>query len=193
MTVPNLLSIVRLVLVPVYAVLYFSDMENANLIAGLLLIASTMTDALDGWIARRFNQISDLGKILDPLADKLTQFSVMLCLVTRHKELAPLVAYIVFKEGIMLSLSIPFLAKRVSVYPARWFGKVATFAMFFFSVCFTLFPDTFAGTPMRLIAAVLIAMLAVALFGYGITFIRQLKAAQYDHELEKLASAQFGC
>lgn len=193
MTVPNLLSIIRIVLVPVYAVIYFSEMENANLIAGLLLIASTLTDALDGWIARRFNQISDLGKILDPLADKLTQFSVMLCLATRHKELTPLVAYVVFKEGIMLTLSIPFLAKKVSVYPAKWFGKVATFAMFFFSVCFTLFPDVFSGVPMRIIAAVLIMMLAVALFGYGITFIRQLLSAQYDCELKRLETSDCSC
>lgn len=184
MTIPNMLSIFRLIMVPVYAVCYLTGDSETNILAGVLLIVSTLTDGLDGWIARRFNQTSELGKILDPLADKLTQFCVTVCLVTRHRVLLPLVIYIFTKEMLMLLFSLPMLVKKSSVPPSRWYGKVATFVLFFFVVCFTMFPDFFRPA-MGIIGAVLIALLTVALFGYGRQFIQM----QYDSDLRRLTQS----
>ena len=80
MTIPNLLSLLRLALVPVFALVYFSCAPNAHLWSAVLYLAAFVTDVADGWIARRFNQITRLGRILDPMADKLMTFIVILCL-----------------------------------------------------------------------------------------------------------------
>ena len=84
-TIPNILSVFRLLLIPVYLGLYLKagDDLDMHLFAAGVLGLSCLTDAVDGQIARRFNMISTLGKILDPLADKATQFSLILCLEDR--------------------------------------------------------------------------------------------------------------
>ena len=88
LTIPNLLSLFRLVLIPVYVVIYLNAQELADyfLAAGILAV-SCLTDMIDGKIARRFNMISNLGKILDPIADKTTQFTLLICLAIKHPVL----------------------------------------------------------------------------------------------------------
>ena len=79
-TVPNILSLFRIALIPVLVLTYLSC-DDIWLPASVLVL-SGLTDLLDGWIARHFNQISEIGKLLDPIADKLTQFTVVVCLAT---------------------------------------------------------------------------------------------------------------
>ena len=81
LTIPNLLSLIRLLLVPLIAWLNWG--AKNYIMAGVVVVISALTDVADGFIARKFNMISDLGKILDPIADKLTQAMTMLCLFTR--------------------------------------------------------------------------------------------------------------
>ena len=81
LTIPNLLSFFRLCLIPVFMWLYC--VEKNYLWTGIILILSGLTDTVDGIIARKFNMISDLGKVLDPIADKLTQAAMLFCLLTR--------------------------------------------------------------------------------------------------------------
>ena len=81
LTIPNLLSLFRLCLIPVFMWLYC--VEKNYLWTGIILIISGLTDTVDGFVARHFNMISDLGKILDPVADKLTQAAMLFCLLTR--------------------------------------------------------------------------------------------------------------
>lgn len=77
LTVPNLLSLIRIILIPVFGVLFYHDHVLA---AVIVLAVSGLTDLFDGKIARRFNQVSELGKILDPIADKLTQMTIAIVL-----------------------------------------------------------------------------------------------------------------
>ena len=79
MSIPNLLSLLRLVLVPVFAVVFFQPAPDAHRWAVLIYLTAFLTDVADGWIARHFNQITKLGRILDPLADKLKEAAVSLC------------------------------------------------------------------------------------------------------------------
>lgn len=81
LTIPNLLTLFRLILIPVIAWLYCARQDYA--MAAAMLVLSGVTDVADGYIARHFNMISDLGKMLDPVADKLTQFVMLLCLFSR--------------------------------------------------------------------------------------------------------------
>ena len=99
LTIPNLLSLFRLLLIPVYMSIYLK--ENYYLAAAILVV-SCLTDAVDGWIARRFNMISNLGKLLDPVADKATQFTLIICLALRYPILLYLVGLFVVKESFQL-------------------------------------------------------------------------------------------
>ncbi|HEX3025829.1 MAG TPA: CDP-alcohol phosphatidyltransferase family protein, partial [Clostridia bacterium] len=98
-----MLSILRIILIPVFILLFFSNGTKSVLIAAIVLIVSGLTDILDGIIARKFNMTTALGRILDPLADKLTQASVCICLVV--KKVAPvwLLLLLILKEVLMIA------------------------------------------------------------------------------------------
>ena len=102
-TIPNMLSLFRLLLIPVYIIIYLNADEDIDYyIAGGILAVSCLTDLIDGKIARHFNMISNVGKILDPFADKMTQFALIVCLVIRYQSkypvLLPMIVLFVIKE-----------------------------------------------------------------------------------------------
>ena len=130
-TIPNLLSFIRILLIPVFAYLYYNDMKIE---AVAVLAASGFSDMFDGKIARRFNQISALGKILDPVADKLTQITiaVMLFLDFKSAENTMINAFgwvfLVFliKEAVMIIGGLVMLLINIRPGAAEIYGKVAT-------------------------------------------------------------------
>ena len=130
LTVPNAMSAARILIVPVFAVLYLRD----HLVwAASALLVSGLTDMLDGYIARRFHQITDLGKMLDPFADKLTQGVVALCLAIKFPAIRPLLLLFILRELLMLCCALLLLKKHKRPCAAQWYGKVAT-VMFYVSV-----------------------------------------------------------
>ena len=102
LTIPNLLSVIRLALIPLIVWLYIGKQEYSAAVAVILI--SGATDIIDGFIARKFNMVSDLGKILDPVADKLTQATVILCLTVKYRWMRGLIVLFVVKEIIMAVL-----------------------------------------------------------------------------------------
>ena len=112
--IPNALSILRILLTPLFAALYLRGQTGAA-VAVLLLCA--LTDVLDGYIARRFDMVTELGKALDPVADKLTQASVIGCLMVRFPELVVLFVIYVLKEVAMLSGGLIMLKGRKKQVP----------------------------------------------------------------------------
>jgi len=128
LTIPNILSFFRLALIPIFLYTYLS-MERAKLTAALIVL-SFLTDVADGFIARRFHQVSELGKALDPVADKLTQFAMLLCLVGRFPVLiGPLVLFFV-KELTTGIASLVAINRSGEVKSARWHGKITTFLLY---------------------------------------------------------------
>ncbi len=124
LTVPNLLSAFRLLLVPVIVWLYCGE-ENYPLTACVLLLSGA-TDIVDGFVARRFHMVSDLGKVLDPVADKLTQAAALACLLTRFSAVWWLLGVLVCKEIAMACMGIFVIRKTGVVHGAEWHGKLAT-------------------------------------------------------------------
>lgn len=122
-TIPNLLSAFRLVLIPVFLWTYCIR-EEYLVTAGLLLL-SGLTDLADGFIARRFHMVSNLGKMLDPVADKLTQAVALGCLLTRFPAVWWLMAVLVIKEALMAAMGIFVIRRTGVVYSAAWHGKLA--------------------------------------------------------------------
>lgn len=137
MNIPNVLSLGRIVLVPVFVILFFAA-PDYSWVAALILMVSGITDFLDGFIARKYNKITHLGKILDPLADKLTQLSVCICLAIRHKEFIIILCLLVAKEFIMLVAGYRLLRKGHKLPSSRWFGKVST-VVFYLVMIYAVF------------------------------------------------------
>lgn len=139
LTIPNILSFFRLALVPLIAWVYIG-LQNYYLAIGLIVL-SGLTDIVDGKIARKFNMISDFGKILDPIADKVTQGILIICLSTRYKLMIVLVAIFVIKEAVMLLMGYLVLRKNDSVNGAKWYGKLNTVVLYAVCVLLIMFPQ----------------------------------------------------
>jgi len=141
-TIPNMLSLFRLVLLPVYARIYLTATERYQyLVAGSIMAVSCLTDLIDGKIARRFNQITNLGKILDPLADKITQFALTLCLSLKYPVLQPVLALFILKEVFQLVVGLIFLLKGRMLPGALMAGKVCTTILFVSLIALVLLPN----------------------------------------------------
>ena len=131
LTVPNLLSLFRLLLIPTYIIIYLNAKVDADYyIAAGILAVSCLTDAIDGKIARHFNCISTIGKVLDPLADKATQFSLIICLLIRYPVLLILVCMFVMKELFQLFAGLYSLKRGKMLVGALLAGKICTTILF---------------------------------------------------------------
>ena len=142
LTIPNLLSLFRLVLIPVYVYIYLNATEMAHYaIAAGILAVSCLTDMIDGKIARHFNMISTVGKILDPIADKMTQFTLMSCLAIRHPVLWIIAGLFFIKESFQLIAGFLTLRKGRMLTGALISGKVCTTILFISLIVMVLMPE----------------------------------------------------
>ena len=127
-TIPNILSTVRLLMIP-FMLWAYCVLESPEITA-ILVVLSGLTDVVDGFIARRFNMISDLGKALDPVADKLTQIAILFCLVTRFPLILLPLILIIVKEVSAGVLRAIILHKAKEVEGAVWHGKANTVILY---------------------------------------------------------------
>lgn len=135
MNIPNILTIFRIVLVPIYLLIFFSDLPNKVLLAGLVFILAGVTDVLDGYIARKNNLITKLGTVLDPFADKLMSFTVLLSFTIAGFIPAWIILILGIKEGIMILVGgILYLLKGNFVMPSNKYGKIATASFYIASL-----------------------------------------------------------
>ena len=141
-TVPNLLSLCRIALIPVYLSVYLHAREQRQyLLAGTILAVSCATDLADGIIARKFHMITDLGKILDPLADKLTQFALILSLSARYRGLHPVLCLFLAKELFQCGALLFFAQKGKALPGALFAGKLCTTVLFVSLILLVIFPQ----------------------------------------------------
>ena len=128
--IPNALSIVRIFLIIPFVI---NTMDENYLKAVEILFWSGVTDLLDGFLARILNQQTKFGEIIDPIADKLTLISIMVCLGIKFKSVVPFMLILIFKELIMLIAGAFILKKTKKAIKAKWYGKLGT-AFFYFSI-----------------------------------------------------------
>lgn len=141
-TIPNLLSLFRLLLIPVYVIIYLNaDKDLDYYTAGAILAASCLTDMVDGKIARHFNMISNLGKVLDPLADKFTQLAITICLSIRYPVLKYVLLLFLIKEFTQLFIAYAKLRKGLVLPGAILAGKVCTTVLFVSLILLVLMPS----------------------------------------------------
>lgn len=142
LSIPNLLGYVRILLIPLYLILYFrAETELEYLAAALVIGISGLTDCLDGKIARRFHMITEFGKILDPVADKLTQGALVLSLAFRYPLMRHILQLFVVKEIYMAVMGAFMLKKGRRPDGAMWCGKVCTAVLYAAMFILILRPD----------------------------------------------------
>lgn len=179
LTIPNLLSLFRLILIPFIIWLY--SFRKEYYIAGALLILSGLTDLADGYIARHFNAISNIGKILDPIADKLTQAAMLFCLVTRFPLMAAPFGFLVIKELFIGTTGLLMIRKTHKVVGADFHGKVATtllYAMMILHIFWVDIPSTVSA----ITVGICLISMAFTLLVYGSRNLRVLQGQEEPGE-----------
>lgn len=156
-TIPNFMSFFRLALVPFILRTY---LRGAYGVAAALVLVSALTDVLDGVVARKLHMVSDLGKVLDPVCDKVTHAALMICLLTRYPRVWKLFALLVVKELAMFVLGGVAVKRRGKVHSAKWYGKLCTVVLEGALIALMLLP----GLPEAAVTALLGACAAVMLF-----------------------------
>ena len=141
-TIPNLLSLFRLLLIPVYMTIYLNATETRDYISAAVILAiSCLTDLVDGKIARKFNMISTVGQLLDPIADKVTQFTLILCLSIKFPVLLHLVVLFIIKESFQFFAGLITYRKGRMLTGALITGKICTTVLFASLIIMILLPD----------------------------------------------------
>ena len=149
-SIPNILSFVRILLIPIFVWLYLTAGTSGEYyLAAAVVVASGITDFLDGQIARRCNMITEFGKFLDPLADKLTQGTLFLCIAINYPLMWILLAIWLLKDGFMAIMGLVLLkTKQTKLDGARWYGKVCTAIIYIAVLALLFFPGVFPeGSP----------------------------------------------
>lgn len=128
LTVPNLLSLLRLAMIP-WMVWLYGEKGN-GLAAAAVLVLSGLTDIADGIIARKFHMITDFGKAFDPVADKLTQLAMLFCLMKQFPGMLVSLVFLAVKELFSGITGLLVIQKTGQVLSASWHGKAATAALY---------------------------------------------------------------
>ena len=149
-------------------------------LAAALVVVSGLTDCIDGYIARHYNMITDLGKIVDPLADKLTQITIVACLVYRYRLMWVLVGLLVFKELFVSLMGFAVMRTTNVVEGSRWYGKLATI-IFYLIIVMLLVLDV-EGQWANALILLCIAGMSVSLVLYTVRYARILISAKKDKQ-----------
>ena len=177
LTIPNLLSLFRIGLIPLFIWLY--SIKQEYLWTGFILLLSGITDIVDGWIARHFNMVSNVGKVLDPIADKLTQGMMLLCLIERFPLIIMILVLLIIKEMIAAFMGLIVIHKTGQVNSARWHGKVATLILYIMMIIHVVFP-TIPEDLSNIIILICIGMMIISLILYNIQNMKTLKGAKRE-------------
>ena len=179
-TIPNILCYVRLLLIPIFALTYIKAIEPKDYYtAGAILIIAAVTDGIDGFVARKFNMITDWGKMIDPTIDKLLQVTVALCLCHKYPLMWLLVVLLVIKEGYMGYKGYRRIQASGAIEGALWFGKVCTALMFVTFIALIMFGNMPTWASRGLIILNIIVMVLV-LWSYAVTFKRAETQARIE-------------
>ncbi len=174
-SIPNCMGYFRILLIPIFCIVYLKadSMKDYYVAAGIVLV-STITDFFDGKVARKFNMVTELGKFVDPLADKLTHGAVALCLCTRYQRMLWLVILMIVKEGFMAVMGLINLRHGKKLDGAKWYGKVCTATLFVVLGVLVFMPKISGEVANILILGEMIIM-AIVLVLYAFEFQKMAK------------------
>lgn len=176
-SIPNLMGYLRILLIPVFFTLYLNAKTRTEYLTALLVLAvSYLTDFFDGKIARRFDMVTDWGKALDPVADKLTQGALALALTFRYPLMKGFLALFLVKEIYMGVMGLYLVKREKKINGAQWYGKICTAVIdigIFALLLFPRMPRTIADLLLYAMMAVMLVTLA-RYAAYHVSVIREL-------------------
>lgn len=185
-SIPNLMGYFRIALVGVYMYFFYNSLNGGiywPVIATIVL--SGITDFFDGKVARKFNMVTEWGKVLDPIADKITIGAIILSLTFKYRIVMAMVVLYIVKEGFMGIVGLYSIKKGHKVEGAMWYGKVCTFGTYVILIALLLFPDMPDAAINTLViadSALMIFTLANYVIYYGKMF-KQGEAISSETEL----------
>ena len=175
LSVPNLMGYFRIILIPFIVWRYVTAQTVQDYyVAAVIIGISGITDFLDGFVARKFHQITKVGKALDPIADKLTQGEIVIALASRFKWMIPLIVLFIVKEGFMGIMGVIMLRRGKMLDGAKWYGKVCTAVLYVVMFVLILIPEismTIANT----LIAICFALMVFSLVSYIPVFYKMWK------------------
>ncbi len=180
MNLPNFLTILRLFMVPAFVIAFFYDGAGRYWAAGIFVLAA-LTDVLDGYLARKWNQITDFGKLADPVADKMMQLSAIGCLCISGRIRFWVVLVFALKEILLILGSLRLLNIHKYVVYSKWSGKIAT-VLLFVAVTLIIVTDEKTISPQwaTLIMGGCLIAAFIAFFDY-ISMYLKIKARKLEH------------
>ena len=182
-TIPNIITYVRFVLIIPFVYFFLAEQY---IYAAICIGLSGLSDCFDGMAARKLNQVTPLGKILDPIADKVTLFAVVICMVIYVPMVLPILVTLLVKDLLMLLGGADLIKKRLTPPSANWYGKVGTI-IFYFSVCLIVFLKAFFAYENMVLDLILLSVTAAsmlyALYRYGKIYFAMIK--EYNESLKK--------
>lgn len=181
-TIPNMISLFRILLIPIIIWLYCC---SCNYTATVIIIAiSGATDIIDGKIARKFNMVSDIGKVLDPIADKLTQLTLICCLTTRFQWMWGLLILLIIKECLMILWGYLTIKITNTVNPAKWYGKLSTAILYVVMMILIVYTGISENMAKFLIVICGLVM-CISLILYGRFYTSVFKNVAIDGKIKK--------
>lgn len=180
-TIPNILTYIRILLTIPFA--YFFIKEDF-VSAALCIAFSGLSDCFDGLIARKFNMVTSLGKILDPIADKLTLIITVICMVIKVPQSLPVLIIFLIKDIAMLIGGTNLIKKGLTPPAAKWYGKAAT-VLFYFSICIIIFLEAVFDIQIYTLDFILLVISAAAmlfaLYKYAKIYFAMIKEYNNKH------------
>lgn len=173
LTIPNLLSIFRLCLIPIFVWLYC--VEHQYLWTAGILVLSGITDIVDGFIARHFNAVSDIGKILDPIADKLTQGVMLICLCIRFPFIIALIVTMALKEIFVGITGLMAIHRTGKVQSAKWHGKIATILLYSTMILHVIWYNI----PLEVSSLLILICIGIVILSFVLYGIANIKAFKH--------------
>lgn len=178
--VPNMLSLLRIFIIVPFVIFF---LKERYILAGVMLAISGISDMFDGFIARKFDCITRLGKLLDPVADKLTLAAVMICLGIKFHSLLVIVIILLFKDLSMIVAGSILLKRGIEPPASRWYGKLST-AFFYFSVIIIVGVKAIFEVEIPMLTIILLTITTVlmmfSLINYFILFLKLMKCGDRE-------------
>lgn len=174
-SVPNLITYIRLLLIP--AIIWAFTEKESGLMTAVFVALSGFTDVLDGKIARKFNMVTDIGKVIDPIADKLTQAAMMYCLIAKYELMLYAFVILIVKEIFMAVTAVAETKYVKQINSALWYGKVCTAILYAAMIVLLFLPKIPLHIANTLIIISICAMV-ISTIQYGVHRFKSIKNAR---------------
>lgn len=184
-TIPNILSYLRILMIPPFMYLF---LKGKYLESAIVIVLSGLSDCIDGFLARRLNQITQLGKMIDPVADKLTLIAVGVCLSVTEPMIIPVIFILALKDILMLIGASVLLKKHIMPVASAWYGKVGTVCFYVSVAAIVVFDIILKFENFGIVSFIMLSVTAVimiySLIRYYLIFRALIKEAKEKKSAE---------